>query len=475
MGRGRRGRRKISGSSRLRPKTRQTDDQTPEWVIDINTCLKEGLGYDSGRSWTIYRVPRNLCEVHKSSFIPKIISIGPFHYGDQSLQVMEEHKMRYLLRLLGFALDPLLQHVQGETRLESLARAMAVLEKKTRECYSEPFDIGSDDFVQMMVVDGCFIIELLRFYHKYEEEDMTVDDPIFTTRWMLRTLQRDLLMLENQIPFFVLEELFKLTSIDKEPSLVELTLRFFDPLLPRPKKMLQIDSEAEIDHMLDLFRSSFLSSVMHYKPISNWRDPKETASRPLVEERQLIHSAWELQEAGVKFIRKEDSDLLDIEFENGLFKIPTLYIDDNTVPLFLNFVAYEQCDEGEQSYFTSYFMVFDSLVDSTSDVRILHKNGIINHVLGSDKDVAYLFNRLAREIVYDVDGCHMAKQMKGVNDYYRAYYATKWHVWLTNLIRDYFSSPWTFLSLLAAIILLLLTVTQTVFSCLSYFLPPSTS
>lgn len=174
---------------------------------------------------------------------------------------------------------------------------------------------------------------------------------------------------------------------------------------------------------------------------------------------------------GVQFRKGEDSDLLDIKFEGGVLEIPPLIIDDNTVPLLLNFVAYEQCDEDAKPFFTNFFMFFDSLINSHNDVEILHKNGIINHVLGSDKDVANLFNKLCREIVYDLDECYLSKQMKGVNEYCKEYYATRWHVWWTNLIRDYFSSPWTFLSLLAAIVLLLLTAAQTFYTVYAYYRP----
>ena len=77
---------------------------------------------------------------------------------------------------------------------------------------------------------------------------------------------------------------------------------------------------------------------------------------------------------------------LDINFQAGVLKIPPLYIDDNTTVLFLNFVAYEQCED-TKPFFTNYLMFFDSLINSSADVGILHKNGIINHVLGSEEDV----------------------------------------------------------------------------------------
>ncbi|CAM8985298.1 unnamed protein product [Rhodiola kirilowii] len=61
--------------------------------------------------------------------------------------------------------------------------------------------------------------------------------------------------------------------------------------------------------------------------------------------------------------------------------------------------------------------------------------------------------------------------MVEVNQYWTDYYATKWHVWRTNLIHDYFSSPWTAISLGAAILLLILTALQTVYSAITFYHP----
>jgi hypothetical protein len=54
---------------------------------------------------------------------------------------------------------------------------------------------------------------------------------------MLSTFRRDLIMLENQLPFFILSELFQMTSnytpLDPPPSLQKLALHIFNPLLQR--------------------------------------------------------------------------------------------------------------------------------------------------------------------------------------------------------------------------------------------------
>lgn len=287
-------------------------------------------------------------------------------------------------------------------------------------------------------------------------------------------------MLQNQLPFFVLQELFNLTSCPEHGnvSLVELALRFFNPIIPRDLELMNMDDLVETDivydHLLCLFRGSFITPLKsQYKRGKKKFHPTTPSIRLAQQEKQLNYCVTELQEAGIKFIKKEQNDdLLSIDYdEDGILRIPQLHMDDNTVPLFLNSIAYEQCHEKAQPYFTNHFIFFDCLVNTSKDTDILHKYGILNHVLGSDKDVAHLINKLCREIVYDVDVNHLQRQMKGLNNYYKTYYSTTWHIWMRNLVHQYFSSPWTFLSLIAAIFLLILTTAQTFFAVYSYFKP----
>ncbi|KAF2289750.1 hypothetical protein GH714_038469 [Hevea brasiliensis] len=88
----------------------------------------------------------------------------------------------------------------------------------------------------MMVVDGCFIVELFRKVGDVVQVEP--DDPIFTMQWITTFFYRDFLRLENQIPFFILECLFDLSRMPGEesgPSLSTLALNFFNHALQRPE------------------------------------------------------------------------------------------------------------------------------------------------------------------------------------------------------------------------------------------------
>ncbi|KAI6690288.1 hypothetical protein NL676_027116 [Syzygium grande] len=457
------------------------EPRSPECVIQI----------DAGNSWTIYPAPNTLRSVYLKAFEPKIISIGPHYYpyrlGRTQMHVMEKHKRQFLARLLRG--KPELRRSNGnmptstEKRESSdLWKAMQSLEQRTRACYSSTFDrIDSNHFVEMMVLDGCFVVELLRLYYKLFHMESTVvandsneDDAIFTSRRILTNLQRDLLMLENQLPFFVLEKLFMLINNNNtDPqavSLEELAVTFFNPLLPQQNAASKLNTKNPKAHLLDVFRSTFLESVsqkahkMGKNRIKSQLNPDGTIRG------FALHFASDLQEAGVKFRNWEGHDLLDIEFTHGTLRVPPLSINENTVSLLLNFVAYEMRVNCPVPFFTNYLMFWESLVYSPGDIQILHKHRIINHVMGSKEDMAYLLIK-CRQVIHDLDLGYLYDVIEEVNEYSGRYYKSKYRVWWGSLIRDHFSSPWTCLSLLAAIILLLLTFLQTVYTVYAYYRP----
>ncbi|GAB4834218.1 hypothetical protein Ancab_032483 [Ancistrocladus abbreviatus] len=98
-----------------------------------------------------------------------------------------------------------------------------------KELHSENIDLDEHEFVEMMVVDGCFVLELFRKVAKLVRFE--TDDPIASMQWVFSFLLRDLLRLENQQSLFVLEGLWEASrSVDEREcgwSLVSLRLHFF--------------------------------------------------------------------------------------------------------------------------------------------------------------------------------------------------------------------------------------------------------
>ncbi|XP_076887076.1 UPF0481 protein At3g47200-like isoform X2 [Bidens hawaiensis] len=58
-----------------------------------------------GSSCCIFRVPRSLVEIKKEAYEPQIVSIGPYHFGNKDLEMIQEHKGRFLDDMLTRTVD----------------------------------------------------------------------------------------------------------------------------------------------------------------------------------------------------------------------------------------------------------------------------------------------------------------------------------------------------------------------------------
>ncbi|RVW81646.1 UPF0481 protein [Vitis vinifera] len=389
----------------------------------------------------IYRVPDTLRRVNEEAFVPRILSIGPVHHGKKRLRDMEGHKWQYLKALL--------QRKPG-TMVERYVKAMRELEARTRGCYAEIIKFDSDEFVTMMLLDGCFIIEL--FLKNKNKQLRDEDDPIFNRTMVLTDLHRDLILLENQLPFFVLETLFNLIeNTDQEgpsTSVLELTYVFFKFL--GLQEVLIRDSQPDVKHLLDLLRL--------------WFVPPSSTKSTSKSKFELIRSVTELHEAGVKFRMGTVSCLMEIKFINGVLEIPPLTIEDTTDSLLGNLIAFEQCcNRFTPHYITDYVILMEYLINSPKDVALLSRYGIINNLLGDNEGVSHLFKKLGKEVVFNSDKFQFSNLCRDVNKYHK----TRWHIWRATLRRDYFNNPWAIISFIGAVLLLFFTLIQTVCSLLS--------
>ncbi|TKY72710.1 UPF0481 protein [Spatholobus suberectus] len=127
-----------------------------------------------------------MLQVSPKAYIPNNISIGPYHHGAPHLQNMEFLKRKFFHRLF----DP--NGVNGP-KLDEAFKFHEEHEAKVRECYMGEIKQSSDEFLQTMLVDGSFIIQLLRDLSHNQFKQVPS-----SSRWMLPTFRRELIMLENQ-------------------------------------------------------------------------------------------------------------------------------------------------------------------------------------------------------------------------------------------------------------------------------------
>lgn len=382
----------------------------------------------------IFKTPNTIQRQKEKAFIPAAFSFGPLHHGHLKLNAAENIKAMYLRGLIS-------RLSRWETRKEMLVDFIAsikAVEKEAREYYGEPINYTSEEFVKMLVIDGCFIIEVFRkgAYEELREKD----DPIFTASSMLECLYHDLILVENQVPWNVLERLFNMTMEPRhnEP-LTQLAVRFMRvsfSIAPPPSKILPIQ---DVKHVVDLLRKWLISFTAKEESKSQWR---------------LIPSVTTLVEAGVKFRKGTSESILDIEFSEGILKIPPLLVHEISDDIFRNLIAYEQCHPGCEARLTSYAIFMDNLINTTNDLDILCENEIVDNWLNPEDSVRF-FNKLYHNAF--VQEFYYGSLCNQVNRYCQR----RWPRWRSVLVRNYFNTPWAILSTLAAVILLILSFLQT--------------
>ncbi|KAJ6776835.1 hypothetical protein OIU74_000917 [Salix koriyanagi] len=391
----------------------------------------------------IFRVPPILRRHRESAYIPNAFSIGPWHRNHQLMQSTEKIKVKYLKRLLS-------RESNSGVKLKELVESTREIEKEARSCYAGPIDVGVEDFVRLLVIDGCFLIELFRKdrYGGLIEDD----DPIFNMPCMMQYLYHDLILVENQIPWLVLELLFnKTAAANSEQStqareritLSYLALQFFANIYSSTPPNTDTPYDGT-KHLLDLLRNQFVMSSTNELVKTEWE--------PLPSVTDLVDAGIKLKVSG-----GEQRSILDIEFNNGSLEIPSFLIQETTEAFIRNLISYEQCSPQCTPRITSYAVLLDNLINTTKDMDLLTGSGIITNWLNPEEATQF-FNKLYHDAYLKKYYYH--KLHREVNEYYRRR-CPRWHALL---MRNYFGTPWAIVSIIAAATLLILTVVQTIFT-----------
>ncbi|XP_022961906.1 putative UPF0481 protein At3g02645 [Cucurbita moschata] len=409
------------------------------------------------REPSIYRVPKLLREMNNKAYIPQVISIGPFYHRSPDLITTEQYKVQGLSNFL-IRLSNKMECLNNPGNpLEVLVRNTQSYVDEYRNCYGEPINMNDKDFIEMMIVDGGFIVEFLILHYGQYKQDVfpTISSNVdYSFYKRIPDIDLDLIKLENQIPFSVLEHMFELILEDDTPiSVIELANVFLQHGLVHPYELstpLPRTPKHFVDFLSLYFVVSTGSSVVNI-------DETDFTIPP---------SITKLCQAGVTIKKAEDVKfVMDISFENGIFKIPPLHIDDNFETMIRNLIAFEQISLAKESKCIQYITFMDYLISTEEDVNLLENAGIIiNDIGGSAKEVSKLFNDLCKFVTVP-DDTHFnyisAALLERCN--------RRWNSTKATLKRDYFYTPWASVAAFGAISVIILAILQTIFSGISTF------
>ncbi|XP_052877566.1 UPF0481 protein At3g47200-like isoform X2 [Gossypium arboreum] len=172
-----------------------------------------------------------------------------------------------------------------------------------------------------------------------------------------------------------------------------------------------------------------------------------------------IGNVKELKKAEIWLKASQTSCLTDISFNSisfvGKLYLPPVTVDDST----MNLIAYEMCPDFDNNFtVTSYMCFLDLLIDEAENVKDLRTAGILYNGLGSDEEVAKIFNKMNTDLVPS------SKIYSEVKRIIHNHCKTTWINHAAQGYHTYFRSPWTFLALVGAITALLLGALQTYYA-----------
>nr|XP_043621822.1 putative UPF0481 protein At3g02645 isoform X2 [Erigeron canadensis] len=372
-------------------------------------CVESGKKCVEKRP-SICMVPSVLRNLSEKSFIPRVVSIGPLHKENENLKKFEWLKHSFLYDLLSRSSDPTLAEQLNEC-LEKVNDLIEDIRSSYDDMIKEKYKGRIDQLAHMMVLDASFILEFcLKQEYKQDNKEATMLSKIQIT-----CIAIDLLLLENQIPFFVLQTIFDCT-INRKGShqenyltclLQKILGKYIHPFAQCTKDSEDTEhaqcsddskKESEHAHVLDCLHKT-------YKVKTSEKVGDCQASL------NYNHSVVELDRSGVNFKPQKEKEM---EMSMSIIKsrscynlspwskrtlfMPTLVIQEFTETVLRNFIAYEQFSPEVNYYFTSYASAMDMLIDSEADVGKLVESKVIVNNLGSNRDVATVINGICVNI-----------------------------------------------------------------------------
>ncbi|KAK1427074.1 hypothetical protein QVD17_15757 [Tagetes erecta] len=328
--------------------------------------------------------------------------------------------------------------------------------KELRNFYEEGSTTALCDpiFTKIMLLDSCFILYYIRFVFGEEPENCQE-----LKSHQIAFVHEDMFLLENQIPFKVLKEVMKLLN-DEDCYISKIPRLIYGTIFANMGRNIVVQKElidSEPDHLLHL---------LHRRLTKKMNDGKKYC-RPKRHYMSTFRNASELKDVGIRFKPSETMSLAHIEFLKrrlrfaAKVKLLPINVNDSTKPMLLNLVAYEKClHDAYDAGVTSYICLLDSLIKHPRDVKVLRDAGVLQDSLGSDKEVAKVFNEIGADLV--PNNLEYLEVNYMIQRHYNSW--RRWAAPLAQLRHEYAQSPWAFLALVGAIIALFLTGVQTYFT-----------
>ncbi|KAF8733011.1 hypothetical protein HU200_015368 [Digitaria exilis] len=251
------------------------------WVVQIRQSLADDApgsdDDDTGIPVSVFNVPKPL-QVHKpEAYTPQLIALGPYHHWRPELYEMERYKLAAARRAQRRLLSP------PGLKLDGLVGTFKRLERRVRAHYHRYLDFNGETLAWMMLVDGAFLLEFLQIYavvaNDGEDAGVVSGDGGGKAAALRRVssrmqhlvdfagrksahnlILRDMLMLENQVPLFLLRRILEPQCVSTDDA-GELLARMVTGLM---KELCPFKMMVSFPAAIDVGKHAHLLEVLYY-------------------------------------------------------------------------------------------------------------------------------------------------------------------------------------------------------------------
>lgn len=459
------------GSESIRSYKRlETQLSEKQWVVHIKTCLEDARCKGIIHPPSIFMASSPLRSLKHEDFVPQVVAIGPYHsdlgphhssfpenqetdrYKAIAAKEMEKHKV--------MASKYVEQTLKGNNFCSLATEFLNLIDQIREEYDTELVSCQVDEkLAYMLALDSAFVVEVLRSnagfkcgFHDY-----------YCARFprpLRKSILQDFVLLENQIP---LSLLFKVMALDEgygslahaEGALGKLIQKVAYEVLPFTSLSDEsihfvTRSLSERKHLLDcLYRI-----VIHGGAQAPSSPHLHTDMDALVEKPTHFPRAVELYNSGITFKGIEPANMIGVKYDakRAILYVPKIRVGDDTERLFRNLTAYES-HLIDEVHVLSYLRFMNSLVDGPDDVALLIEKGVLAQDIGSNEEVASMWNRLC---INTMRVC--SAEYEQVAQKLLAHCQYRPNALKAEFKRTYLSRPWLVISVLSAASLLVMTL-----------------
>lgn len=399
----------------------------------------------------LFRVPVDQRRANPGAYDPYL-----FAFGLSNFEVRRSYDADHFKQMAVRAL------VRGEGAFASLAAKIERRLSDIRALYIPERHLGSLAHLSDQSLAALFAVDAVAIVAAAVKPDVFQAYPITCLVF------KDAILLENQIPIFVLQyamESLDPASIGAAPARTTIhhVLRQyykcaspFPSLEPPPSSALQAhmsDQPGLLAHIYDcMTRTPTQAEQQDSKCVISFDDHLPPA----------LTTASHLRRCGVR-CRPCDASFSGISFDEKamVLSLPRIVVG-HTTPRFLhNLLAYEATSRfPRHSSVISYVYFMDRLIDSDEDVRLLAEAGVIRNALGSHEELAYVWHKLCISML-----CGTTQKDRQTMEKLNRRTRTKWRRWMAAFKETYWErQPWLLVSILAGTVLLVLTFLQTIYT-----------